>query len=298
MKVLVYGSANIDYSYKVDHICQVNETVSSISMERHVGGKGANQATAIAKSGSEVYFAGRIGRDGIDIGNSLEQAGADTRFLHVTEGMTGTAVIQIDRNGENTILLYSGENCQQDREDIEVTISSFDAGDILLIQNEIDQLDYIIRLAHERGMIVIFNLAPFHSNLLELPLEMVDVFIVNEVEGAGLAGVEDPTDRKELVKKLDEIRGNSTVILTVGKHGSYLIDDSGVIHQEAMGMEVVDTTAAGDTFIGYYIAARMRAYDNRKSLYYASKASGITISRPGAAISIPTGDEVFGDQEE
>ena len=256
-------------------------------MERHVGGKGANQATAIAQSGSEVFFGGRIGRDGIAIGDSLEEAGADTRFLHVTEGMTGTAVIQIDRNGENTILLYSGENCQQDRDDILEAISSFDKGDILLIQNEINELEFIIRTAHERGMIVMFNLAPFHSNLLELPLDMVDVFIVNEVEGAGLAGVDDAADRKELLKKLDEMRGHSTVILTVGKHGSYLIDDHGIVHQEAIGVDVVDTTAAGDTFIGYYIAARMRSYDNRKSLYYASKASGIEIAAPGREIAIP-----------
>lgn len=294
MKVLVYGSANIDYSYRVDHIGKVNETISSIDLERHAGGKGANQASAIARSGTNVFFAGRIGRDGIFLGESLEQFGVDTRFLKVVDGTTGHAIIQIDSSGANSILLFPGENRNQQADDIIETLSFFGDGDILLLQNEIDGLDAIIREAHGKDMRIFFNLALFDDSLTELPLSFVDTLIVNEVEGTGLAGLWNPSDRKLLVEGLDAKRGRSSVILTVGKDGSYLISDEGVFHQEALGDKVVDTTAAGDTFIGFYIASLMRGICGPDALYYASKASGIAISRLGAASSIPSGEEVFG----
>lgn len=294
MRLLVYGSANVDNCYKVDHIARINETISSCSFEVHPGGKGANQAVAAAKAGLEVYFAGRIGEDGILLGKYLEEAGVNTKYLKVGSGYTGKAIIQVDEAGGNSILLFSGENRNQSNEDIISTIGDFGKGDVLLLQNEVNGLDVMMREAKKRGMLVFFNFAPFDKSLFSLPLELCDGIIVNEVEGAGFIG-SSSEDQAELIRALDWKRGRSNILLTLGSRGSVHISDQGILFQEALGKNVVDTTAAGDTFIGYFLASCSKGLDYAKALYYAAKASGIAISRVGAMESIPTEKEVFGD---
>ena len=292
MKVLNYGSLNIDYVYDVPHFVSGGETLSSSCMVRNAGGKGANQSASLAKAGLEVYHAGKIGKDGVFITSLLNKYGVNTDFVTVTESSSGHAIIQIDDSKQNAILLYPGGNRAISADEIDIVFQSFDRGDMLVIQNEINNLDLIIDHAVSRGMDICFNAAPFDSSVLDLPLDKITLLVVNEIEGAGLAGCS-PDDKDLLISLLMEKYPHNDILLTLGKAGACYISSHSVQHQDIIDYPVLDTTAAGDTFIGYFLASRADGYDVGKSLYYASKASGIAVSRKGAMESIPVKEEVF-----
>jgi ribokinase len=174
MKVLVYGSLNIDLIFEVDHIVLPGETISSVSFSRNAGGKGANQAAALAKAGLEVYMAGKIGRDGEFLLQLLHAYGVDTGNVSVYEGGTGNALIQVDTNGQNSIVLYAGGNGDIGLSEIERVFSMFDAGDYLVMQNEISRAQDIIRAAKRRSLKVHLNPSPYNETIEALPLEEVD----------------------------------------------------------------------------------------------------------------------------
>ena len=290
MKVLNFGSLNIDMVYHTSHIVRPGETISSKSLSVHPGGKGANQSAALAKAGAEVYHAGKVGRDGVWLLNKLKSFGVDTEYVTVGDESTGHAIIQLSSDGENTIVLFGGGNKKITREEVLSVLDKFSEGDILLLQNEINLIPLIMKEAHSKGMRIYFNPAPYSPEVHDYPLEVVDAFIVNETEGAGLSGgQEDPED---IIRTLTRKYPGSEVILTLGKDGVLYGQDDLRASAGIVDLPVVDTTAAGDTFIGYYIAERMRSVPVDIALDTSCRASSLTVSRMGAMESIPSRGEL------
>ena len=290
MKVLNFGSLNIDYVYGVDHFVRAGETISSNSLQLFCGGKGLNQSVAFARSGAETYHAGAVGKDGGMLLDMLKSAGANTDFVRVREdAASGHAIIQVSKSGENCILLHGGANQTMDDAFVDEVLSNFGTGDLLMLQNEINDLDYIIRTAKARGMFVVLNPSPFDEKILALDLSLLDAIIVNETEGNGLSGKTDPDEiLAELLTRYPEMK----IVLTLGKHGAVYADAKTRATCDIIKTDVKDTTAAGDTFTGYFFSALMRGEVPAKALQIATAASAITVSRMGAAPSIPTVDEV------
>ena len=291
MKVLSFGSLNFDHVYQMDHFVMPKETTSSLSYSRGFGGKGLNQSIALAKSGLDVYHAGRVGFDGQPFIDYLQEYGVKVDYLKKDEEIaTGHAIIQVSHS-ENCIILYGGANQLIDEAQIDEVLTHFEKGDLLLIQNEISSLTYLITKAHEKGLRIAFNTAPMDEKIFSYPLDLIDIFVVNEVEGKGLANVS--SDQVEdVIAGLQKAYPSKEIILTVGSQGSYYISGDRVIHQDAYRVEAVDTTAAGDTFTGFYLASILRGETVGNALRIAAKASSITVTKEGAAKSIPTLEQV------
>ena len=291
MKVLSFGSLNFDHVYQMDHFVMPKETTSSLSYSRGFGGKGLNQSIALAKSGLDVYHAGRVGFDGQPFIDYLQEYGVKVDYLKKDEETaTGHAIIQVSHS-ENCIILYGGANQLIDEAQIDEVLTHFEKGDLLLIQNEISSLTYLITKAHEKGLRIAFNTAPMDEKILGYPLDLIDIFVVNEVEGKGLANVS--SDQiEDVIAGLQKAYPSKEIILTVGSQGSYYISGDMVIHQDAYRVEAVDTTAAGDTFTGFYLASILRGEMVSNALRIAAKASSITVTKEGAAKSIPTLEQV------
>lgn len=286
MKVLSFGSLNYDHVYEMDHFVEPKETQSSLAYSRGFGGKGLNQSIALAKAGLEVFHAGRVGSDGQDFIDYLNKYGVHTDYLLKDDSIaTGHAIIEVCK-GQNCIILHGGANQAIDEKQIDDTLNHFESGDILLIQNEISNLSYLIDKASEKGLKIVFNTAPMNEKVFAYPLDKIDIFVVNEIEGAGLAGIES-NDYEEIIKALQNKYPDKQIVLTVGEKGSYYINGDTIIHQNAYQVKAVDTTAAGDTFTGFFLASLLKDGDVSKALDLAARASSITVQGKGAADSIP-----------
>ena len=287
--ILNFGSINVDHVYNVTHISRPGETVPSSSYQVFAGGKGANQTAALARAGAEVAHAGMVGPDGGWLIEKLAALGADTRYIATSDHPTGHAVIQVDDNGENSILLHAGANKELSRTHITDSLSNFDSGDILLLQNEISEIYHIIHEATARGLRIFLNPAPFEPELLRLPLHRLSGLILNQTEAAGLDG---STGVDRLAQRVAEMLPAAEVLLTLGARGAEYRSPSESFRIEARKVEAVDATGAGDTFIGYYLAERARGADARFAMERATSAAAICVSRRGAMDSIPTAEEV------
>lgn len=290
MKILNFGSLNIDFVYQMDHFVRGGETLSSSRLEKFCGGKGLNQSVALARAGADIYHAGCIGPDGTDLLKLLSESGADCSLIRTVEEVSGHAMIQIDKKGENCILLYQGANGQITTEHIDEVLGHFEKGDLLLIQNEINNLDEIMNKAAAKGMKIALNPSPIADNLGKLPLNKVSYFILNEIEGKELTDREAPDD---IIRELLERYPGSSVVLTLGSKGAIYADGKVLCSHGIYDVKVVDTTAAGDTFTGYFLNAITTGISPEQSLQIASKASALAVSRKGAAPSIPTRKEVM-----
>ena len=295
MKVLCFGSLNIDYTYKVPHFVKKGETLASERLQVFGGGKGLNQSVALAKAGTEVYHAGAIGQDGMFLLDMLKDAGANTDFVKILDTVrTGNAIIQNDKSGDNCIILYGGANQAITREQVDEVMSHFESGDYLVLQNEINELGYIVEKAHEKGMIIVLNPSPMNEKILALPLDVINYFILNEVEAAQILGKEDKGEESweqiadDLLKKFPQ----ATIVLTMGSEGSVFKNQKETVCQSIYKVQAVDTTAAGDTFSGYFIGGILGGLSAKEAMDQASKASAIAVTRKGAAPSIPLLSEV------
>lgn len=289
MKILNFGSCNIDIVCGVDHIVRPGETISASSVEHFVGGKGLNQSVALANAGAEVYHAGCIGADGEILRSFMEKAGVNLKYLRVTDCKTGQATIQVDKNGENAIFLYAGANHAITKEYVDSVLSDFSEGDYLVLQNEINNVGYIVEKAYEKGMKIFFNPAPFNEAAAKIDLSKLFCIIPNAIESSCYSGSE---DYKAFAKLIREKHPGLTVAVTLGKEGCVYLDKDTEIIQPAYTVKAVDTTAAGDTFVGYFIAEISRGKEPCEAIKTACAASAITVSRKGAAPSIPKLDEV------
>jgi len=272
MKVLNFGSLNIDFVYRVRDFVRPGETLSASEFARFAGGKGLNQSIALARAGAHVVHAGAVGTDGNFLLELLRGNGVDCALVEVVDDTpTGHAVIQVADSGENAIVLYPGANHRITPESIDRALAATEPGDMLLLQNEISSMTDIIIRAHERGLRIFFNPAPMTEAVAAYPLELVDTLIVNETEWEALSASRLP----------DEVN----VLKTLGAKGAIY---DGRIFVPAQRVEnVVDTTAAGDTFIGYFVAGLLEGRDVESAMQTASLASAWCVRHSGAEPSIP-----------
>ena len=289
MKVLNYGSMNIDHVYQVDQIVQPGQTIDSYGVNVFPGGKGMNQSIAIARAGCRVYHAGNIGADGQFMKELLEEAGADCTWLRTVEVGTGSTFIQVDSNGQNCIVLNGGANRANSKEYVDEVLANFGEGDLVLLQNEINEVGYIIDKAYEKGMIIVVNPSPMNEKILACDLKKVSMFLMNEDEGMAITGKQEAAD---ILAAMTEMYPNAQTVLTLGSKGSVYQGNGRTIEQKAFRVKAVDTTAAGDTFTGYLLAGMARGEDMAKCLEEGSKASAIAVTREGATTSIPVLAEV------
>ena len=191
MKILNFGSCNIDFVYKLDHIVTIGETETSNSMQVFPGGKGLNQSVALAKAGMEVYHAGCIGTDGEMLTDVLESNGVDISNIKKVDEKTGHAIIQVSNKGDNSIFLYSGSNAKITEEFVDEVLDKFQKGDMLLLQNEINKIDYIIEKAYKKGMCIIFNPSPYNDEIKNLDFNMLSYIIIQNLKSLLLSEVKE-----------------------------------------------------------------------------------------------------------
>ena len=293
MRVLNFGSLNLDYVYTVDHFVRPGETLSALSRETKAGGKGLNQSVALSRAGVPVFHAGCLGAGGEMLKKMLEENGADTEFLLPVSEAQGHTIIQVNREGENCILLYGGSNRCIPEDHIRRVIGRCDEGDWLLLQNEINGLPLILDLASARGMRVALNPSPFDPSVPAAGLEKLDWILVNEIEAEQLSGETEP---EKVWEKLHSRYARLSLLLTLGKRGSvaWRVKDGAVeSHREkAVPVTAVDTTAAGDTYTGYFLAGLMNGLPLSACMRRASLAAAIAVTRFGAADSIPLAEEL------
>ncbi|WP_418474049.1 ribokinase [Frisingicoccus sp.] len=289
MRILCLGSLNMDYIYQVSHIVQPGETLTSEKLDVLSGGKGLNQAIAMGRTGMNVCLAGRIGADGQWLLDGLETYGVDASRVQTVDVSTGKAMIQVAADGQNCILLYPGANRQMTEAFIDGVLDEFGEGDMLVLQNEVNLLDYMIDRAYEKKMRIILNPSPFDAHIEKCALEKVSYFFVNETEGQQMTGESAP---EAILDTMAERYPESGVILTLGGDGSWYSDRSCRVFQDIVKTEVVDTTGAGDTFSGYFIQGIASGRDIKETMETAALAASITVSRVGAAHAIPSMDEV------
>ena len=289
MRVLSFGSCNIDYVYSVDHLVRAGESLISKCREVFSGGKGLNQSIAAARAGAEVYFAGCIGNDGEFLADIMKESGVRLDYVKRADEPNGHAIIQIDDSGENSIFTYKGTNAAITEEYIDEVLSHFEEGDILLMQNEISNVPYLVDRAFEKGLKIVFNPSPLNEELKKVDLSKVTYLILNEVEANDISGESEPDEFIGFIKR--EYPSVKTV-LTLGKNGCIYVDEETKLSHPAFVVKAVDTVGAGDTFAGYFSALVSVGADYADILKLASAASGIAVSRNGAAPSIPVIDEV------
>ncbi len=290
MKVLNFGSLNLDYVYSVDHMVMPGETLASGGMNTFCGGKGLNQSIALAKAGVPVYHAGMIGEEGGALLDACKEGGVKTDFIKTIPGKSGHTIIQVDKDGQNCILLFGGANRSITKEFVDEVLSHFEEGDILLLQNEVNLLDYIINKAYEIGMVIILNPSPYNNALDVCEFQKVSMFLLNEIEGGQVTG---ETETEKILEKLKELYPETKVVLTLGGEGSIYQYKEEQYRQGIYKVKAVDTTAAGDTFTGYFISSVIDGMSVPEGLDLAAKASAIAVSREGATASIPFREEVL-----
>lgn len=291
MKVLNLGSLNIDKTYMVEKIVRPKETVKLVDYAESCGGKGLNQSIAMAKAGVQVFHAGMVGNDGSILLREMEEAGVITDYIRQVKSPSGHAVIQVDAEGQNCIIICGGANDMVDTEYIDMVLSDFGTGDFLILQNEISNIGYAIEKAAERSMKIVFNPSPFNCRINECDLGKVSYFMVNEIEAALLAGTDLRTP-EDAINILKDRYSTASFVLTLGENGAYYFDNERLFYQKSYETNVVDTTGAGDTFCGYFVAGLLGGGDIERNLKVSAAAAAISVNRKGASVSIPVFSEV------
>ena len=290
MKILNFGSLNIDKVYSVPHFVSAGETLSSTNYEEFPGGKGLNQSIALAKAGAQVYHAGKIGKDGLFLKDILSKSNVNIDWIEETGNTTGHAIIQVSSSGENCILLFGGANKEITIDQINHILANFSQEDLLLLQNEINNLEYIVEKAHQKGLKIVLNPSPIDETMIKLDFSKIDYLILNEIEAKAITG-ENMNDK--IFQKLLSLNNQLKIVLTLGTEGVIYKDSVQEHRQPSYKVDAVDTTAAGDTFLGYFLSQISQHTDIKKSLQIAAKAASIAVTRKGAASSIPTWQEVI-----
>jgi ribokinase len=288
-RVLNFGSINVDHVYTVEHFVRPGETLGCQDYHRFAGGKGLNQSIALAQAGACVYHAGKVGTADAWLKTLMEDKGVDTRFVETINSPSGHAIIQVNASGENSIVIVGGANQLMNEADVQRILSDFGEEDYLLVQNEVSAVPQVIRAAKAKGLTIVFNPAPMHSNVLNYPLELVDILIVNEIEARSLSGEIEPG---AIYETLNQHYPRMAILLTMGHKGAAYLSPKIRFCQPAKKVRVVDSTGAGDTFIGFFLAELINTNDPKAALGFAARAAAICVTRHGAADSIPSRREL------
>lgn len=255
MKIINFGSLNIDNIYNVREFVNPGQTIFSDSFHIAPGGKGLNQSLAAARAGAQVIHAGAIGSKGLFLTQLLQAAGVDISQVLTLDAPSGHTIIEVNAAGQNRIIVHGGTNLMLTEDYIDAILTKGCAGDLVLLQNETNLISSIISKAQAKGMKVAFNPSPMPENLTALPLDLVDYFIVNELEAAQLAGMQPQEAYDAVLECLTAKYPHAAVIMTLGHNGVlYSCQDTRLAHP-VFQVDTVDTTAAGDTFCGYFLAA-------------------------------------------
>jgi len=232
-----------------------------------------------------VFHAGSIGEDGRFLIQMLRKNQVDSQFIRVTDVATGHASIQVTDNGENAIVIYGGANQTVDEKFADEILSNFQAGDLIILQNEINFLPELMHKAKARDLKILFSASPFLPSVLEYPLHLVDWLVVNELEAEHLSG---KTGTENIQAALAAEYPEAHIIMTQGSKGVSYIHQDKRLFVPAMKVRALDTTAAGDTFIGYFVANYFSEKKSlEESLKIACAAAAVCVTRSGAAESIP-----------
>ena len=289
MKIYNFGSLNVDRVYGVEDFVRAGETILAKSLSFFPGGKGLNQTIALARAGANVYHVGCIGRDGGILKDTLVENQVPLTYVKELDSDGGHTALQVSESGQNAIIVYSGTNHMLTENFVDEVMQTVEPGDYVLMQNEINLVPYIIRKAKEAGAQVALNPSPITKELMSYPLEMVDLFIVNEIEGEAVTGEKEP---QKILTAFREKYPHAKIVLTLGSEGSCYQDETTFAMQEIYKNTVVDTTGAGDTYCGYLLTCLMEGVPVKEALHMATAASSIAVSRQGAAPSIPKREEV------
>ena len=289
MPILNFGSLNIDHVYRVDNFVLPGETKHTKSYTINSGGKGLNQSIAAARAGSQVFHAGVAGRDGGFLVEMLQVAGVDTSLMQTSAEVSGHAIIQVADSGQNCILLYGGTNQMLTEDYVDRTLDAFGSEGFVLLQNETNLVGKIIEKAAAKGLQVAFNAAPYSEDVNTYPIDQLDWLIVNEVEGAAIIGGD--VD-ENLLQRLADRYPRAGILLTLGSRGAQCVQNGHYASIGSCKVQALDTTAAGDTFSGYFLFGVMQGFSFAETLRLATVASALCVQRPGAANSIPTRVEV------
>jgi ribokinase len=284
MAVINFGSINVDHVYQVEHFVQPGETLASSHYQRLLGGKGANQSIALAKAGSDVRHVGKINQEDAPFKQVMIKHNINCKYVSCTETASGHAIIQVTPSGENAIVLFGGANHELTNLDIMQALDNAKSTDWVLTQNETNAVDEILKQAKTKGLKVAFNPAPMTESVKTLPHQYIDLLIVNEVEAQEISGC------NKLEQMEDYFRQDwpaTEVIITLGKVGVCMLRKDRTITVPAYEVDAIDTTAAGDTFIGFFLSAYSEHCDAKSALTRACAASALAVTQLGAAQSIP-----------
>lgn len=280
MTIWNLGSINADIVYSMPHLPQAGETLSAQSLARFLGGKGANMSVAAARAAAHVCHIGAVGADGAWAVERLLEYGVDTRFITQVDPDTGHAIIAVDPQGENQIILYPGANQAISEDQIGLALSQAQAGDWLLMQNETSGQTRAAEIGSELGLRIAYAAAPFSSGAVQQVLPHTDLLILNEVEAAQLS---------EAMGMPAVALGVKDVIITRGAAGCdwYSSETQAQHHFDAVSVVPVDTTGAGDTFTGYVVAGLDRGMPMSQAIHLALQAAALMVTRHGTADVIP-----------
>lgn len=295
-KILVVGSMNMDLVVKTDEIPKVGETLLGHELLQIPGGKGANQGVAIAKLGNDITFLGKVGKDsfGDELLASMKNSGVNIEHIEREDTSTGIAVINVDKYGRNNIVVIPGANAMVDKEYLGRHLVTFEEAEIVVFQLEIplETVKEGLKIAKETGKITILNPAP----AMELDDEIIsniDILIPNEHELERMTNVEVIDDESILkASKLLLNKGIKQIIVTLGSKGVLYIDNKKNEFFNAYNVNVVDTTAAGDSFIGGFLTSYVEDRDIKKAINMGQKTAALAIQKVGAQSSLPNREEV------
>jgi len=282
MAIYNLGSINADYVYQVPHIVTEGETLAATSRSVGLGGKGANQSVAAARAGAGVFHIGAVGEDGLWARDRLAAFGVDVEHVRVAKDPTAHAIISVAASGENAIIIFPGANAQQTGSAIEAALAQATSGDTLLLQNETNGQVEAAKTAKARGLRVIYSAAPFDVEAVREVIDHVDVLVLNAVEAAQLQ------DASGGFPDVDQI------LITRGAEGAEWRDlrTGEGVKVAAAQVDPVDTTGAGDTYLGYFAAGIDAGLNVRDAMKRASIAAAIMVTRLGTADVIPSAAEV------
>lgn len=283
MTVFCVGSINADHFYDVAHIPAPGETLAGFNHRVGLGGKGANQSVAVARAGSKAVHIGAVGADGVWAVERLTELGVETQHIASVNEPTAHAIINVAKDGENAIVIYSGANLCQSEDAIRAALSDAVHGDRLILQNEASLQVEAARIGREAGLEVIYSAAPFDVSAVRAVLPFVDILVVNDIEAQQL--------ETALGMSVADVPVRA-VIVTRGPDGADYVTKNEVIHADAFVVTPVDTTGAGDTFLGYFVAGCDLGLDIGEAMRMASAAAALKVMRPGTADAIPSRSEV------
>jgi len=283
MTIFNLGSINADYVYHVAHFPAPGETLAATDFTIGLGGKGANQSIAAARGGARVVHIGSTGPDGNWAIEALRATGVEVDHIGRLDIPTGHAIIMVDPSGENTIVICPSANMAQQEGRIAQALDQAVAGDTCILQNETNLVAFTARRAQAKGMCVVYSAAPFDAGAAQAVLPMVDLLVVNAIEADQLAAALGVTAQNLPVARC---------LITRGSKGAIHLEGGVRTEVPAFKVTPVDTTGAGDTYLGFFVAGLDAGMKTHAAMQFAAAGAAIQVTRAGAAKAVPTASEV------